>query len=209
MMVTKQISERAAQRARLSMTRQQLQRAIAGGVDPEQLSENERAELRLVRQEHQADTDMDLDPAYKNALRALEDRLGARRVYNVLFHPEKFLADEVTYPLTNDEAALVLAELLKNESVTAPGAWTLERMIKDDLLPAAPQIGGGSLPRNAYFARHVVAAAYRTLFVKEKPEALKAEVAVAQRQLEPATATYLRMLPNIDRRIVEMAERGR
>lgn len=208
-MVTKQIRERAAQRVRISMTRERLQRVVAGEIDRQQLSEEERAELRRVREETQADTDMDLDPAYAPLLKALEERLGAHRVYDVVFHPEKVLEGEVTYPLVKDEAAALLTELLKGEGVSAPEAWTLDRMIKEDLLPAAPQIGGASLPRSAYFARHIVAAAYRTLFVAEKPEVLKAQVAIAQHELEPATASYLKVLPRTDARVIEMAQRRR
>jgi hypothetical protein len=95
---------------------------------------------------------------------------GDADVYQLVFHPEKVLPDEVTYPLGRDEAAALLAELLKGVGeVAAPEAWTLERMVVEGLLPLTRQIGGGSLPRNAYFARHVVAAAYRTLFVPERP----------------------------------------
>jgi len=88
---------------------------------------------------------------------------------------EKLLRLKVRYglmvrPLGRDEAAALLAELLKGVGeVAAPEAWTLERMVVEGLLPLTRQIGGGSLPRNAYFARHVVAAAYRTLFVPERP----------------------------------------
>jgi len=213
--VTKQLSERAAQRARISMTRERVRRVMAGKVAREELSDEERAAYRLIRAEHQADIDMDLDPAFAPLLAGLKGRLGARRVYELVFHPEKVLPNEVTYPLVKDEVALLLEELLRGAKTTvgeearAPAAWTLERMLEEGLLPAAAQIGGGSLPRNAYFARHIVAAAYRALFVPEKPEVLKAEVAVAQHQLEPATATYLKVLPGTDVRLIEMAERGR
>lgn len=78
-------------------------------------------------------------------------------------------------------------------------------MIEDGVLPPTPQIGGGSLPRNAYFARHVVAAAYRRLFVPERPEVLKAEVAIAQRRLAPATAAYLKVLPGTDPQLITRA----
>lgn len=208
-MVTQQLSERAAERARISMTRDRLRRVMAGEIAREELSSEERAEYRLVAEEIQADTDMDLDPAFGPLLTALKERLGARRVYEVVFHPEKTLPSEVTYPLVKDEAAALLAELLRGEDVNAPEAWTLDRMLEDDLLPAAPRVGGGSLPRSAYFARHIVAAAFRTLFVPEKREVLKAKAAVAQHQLEPATATYLKVLPGTDVRVIEMVERGR
>ena len=206
-MAPKQLSERAALRSRISMTRERLRRAISGEIDPrEDLSAEERAEYRKVREEIQADTDMDMDPRYASLLEALKDRLGSRRVYEIVFHPEKVLPDEVTYPLGKDEAALLLAELLKGiKDVTPPAAWTLERMVEDALLPPAPQIGGGSLPRNAYFAHHIVAAAYRTLFVPERPEVLKAEVAIAQHKLAPTTATYLKVLPDTDSELISAA----
>lgn len=150
------------------------------------------------------------DPRYAPLLESLKDRLGSRRVYDVVFHPEKFLPGEMTYPLSSDEAALLLAELLagiteNDRDITPPAAWTLERMIEDGVLPPTPQIGGGSLPRNAYFARHVVAAAYRRLFVPERPEVLKAEVAIAQRRLAPATAAYLKVLPGTDPQLITRA----
>lgn len=206
--MTKQITPRAALRSRISMTRERLRRAISGELDPkEDLSVEERAEYRKVREEIKADTDMDLDPDYAPLLQALKDRLGARRVYELVFHPEKTLPGEVTYPLDNDEAALLLAELLKGqgEDIAAPAAWTLERMVEEGLLPQTPQVGGGSLPRNAYFARHIAAAAYRILFVPERPEVLKAEAAIAQHRLAPATATYLKVLPGTDPQLIMSA----
>lgn len=210
-MTPKQITERAALRSRISMTRERLRRAISGELDPRaDLSAEERVEYRKVREEIQADTDMDMDPRYAPLLEPLKDRLGPRRVYELVFHPEKVLPDEVTYPLSNDEAALLLAALLNgikddDREVTPPAAWTLERMVEDGLLPPTPQIGGGSLPRNAYFARHIVAAAYRALFIPEKTEVLKAEVAVARRQLSPATAAYLRVLEATDPQLIGLA----
>ena len=210
-MASKRITERAALRSRISMTRERLRRAISGEIDPrDDLSPEERAEYRKVREEIQADTDMDMDLYYMPLLEALKDRVGSRRVYELVFQPEKLLPGEVTYPLSNDEAALLLAELLKgikenDREVTPPAAWTLERMVEDGLLPPMPQIGGGSLPRNAYFARHIVAAAYRSLFVPERPEVLKAEVAIAQHKLAPATATYLKVLPDTDPQLITSA----
>lgn len=209
--MAKQISERAALRSRIAMTRERLRRAISGELDPrEDLTPEERAEYRAVREEIQADTDMDMDPDYAPLLEALKERLGARRVYELVFHPEKVLADEVTYPLRNDEAAVLLAELLKGikengREVAPPAAWTLERMVEERLLPTTPQIGGGSLPRNAYFARHIVAAAYRSLFVPERPEVLKAEVAIAQHKLAPTTAAYMKVLPDTDPVLISSA----
>ncbi len=210
-MAPRQISDRAALRSRISMTRERLRRAMSGDRElRDDLSAEERTEYRMVREELQADSDMDMDPRYAPLLQSLKDRLGPRRVYEVVFHPEKTLPDETTYPLSSDEAALLLAELLKgitenDRDITPPAAWTLERMIEDGLLPPTPHIGGGSLPRNAYFARHVVAAAYRRLFVPERPEVLKAEVAIAQRKLAPATAAYLKVLPDTDAQLIARA----
>lgn len=210
-MPSKQLSERAAVRSRVSMTRERLRRAMSGDRElRESLTAEERTEYRMVREELQADTDMDMDPRYAPLLESLKQRLGSRRVYEVVFHPEKFMPGEMTYPLSSDEAALLLAELLtgiteSDREVTPPAAWTLERMIEDGVLPPTPQIGGGSLPRNAYFARHIVAAAYRRLFVPERPEVLKAEVAIAQRRLAPATAAYLKVLPGTDPRLITRA----
>ena len=209
--MAKQITERAARRTRISMTGERLRRAISGDLDPrEDLTAGERAEYRVVREEIQADLDMDLDPGYAPLLKAINERLGSRRVYELVFHPEKVLPDEVTYPLSNEEAALLLAELLKGaeqdgHQATPAAAWTLERMVEEGLLPPTPQIGGGSLPRNAYFARHIVAAAYRALFIPEKPEVLKAEVAVVRRQLSPETAAYLRVLEATDPQLIGLA----
>lgn len=152
---------------------------------------------------------MDLDPDFAPLLAALKKQIGERRVYEAVFHPEKVLPNEITYPLVKDEAAALLAHLFQGEKADAPEAWTLDRMLDDGLLPPALQIGGGSLPRNAYFARHIVAAAYRTLFVPERPEVLKAEAAVAQHKLSPETAAYLKILPNIDAQLVSRAvQRG-
>lgn len=209
--MTKQLTQRAAQRSRVSMTRERLRRALSGDIDlREGLGPDERTEYHKVREEIQADTDMDMDPGYAPLLEALRRRIGARRVYEFVFHPERVLADGVTYPLSNDEAALVLAVLLKGltqagEEVVPPAAWTLERMVEDCLLPPTPQIGGGSLPRNAYFARHIVAAAYRTLFVPERPEVLKAEATIVRHKLAPATATYLKVLPDADLALISRA----
>lgn len=207
------ISERAAQVSRSSMTRARLRRSLNDPEAFEQLTPEERMEQRVVREEIQADTDMDLDPAYSPLLRALNERLGRRRVYGLVFHPEQTLTGEVTYPLTNDEAASLLAELLEGEmdgggtAVKPPEAWTLERMVEERLLPPTPRIGGGSLPRNAYFARHIVAASYRVLFVREKPEVLKAEATVARRELAPETAAYLKVLAGTDANLISAAQR--
>lgn len=203
--MSKQLTERAAQRSRIAMTRERLRRAISGDLPREELSDEERVEYRLVREEHQADLDMDMDPRFAPLLAALITRLGRRRVNELVFHPEKVLPDEVTYPLTKEEAATLLAELFRGERVDAPQAWTLDRMVKEDLLPTTPQIGGGSLPRSAYFARHIVAAAYRTFFVPEKPEVLRAELAVARHELTPETAAYLKVLPGTDAELITAA----
>lgn len=209
--MAKRISERAALRSRMSMTRERVRRALSGDLDPKKdLSTEERAEYRTVREEIKADTEMDLDPRYAPLLEALTDRLGSRRVHERVFHPEKTLPGEVTYPLDSHEAALLLGELLtgiteQGKGIASPAAWTLERMVDEGLLPPTPQIGGGSLPRNAYFARHIVAAAYRILFVPERPEVLKAEVAIAQHKLAPATATYLKVLPDTDPQLITSA----
>lgn len=206
--MTKRLTSRAALRSRISMTRERLRRALSGELDPkEDLNVDERAEYRKVREEIQADTDMDLDPDYAPLLQALRDRLGTRRVYELVFHPERTLPGEVTYPLDNAEAARLLTELLEGqgEGITAPAAHTLERMVEDGTLPQTPQVGGGSLPRNAYFARHIAAAAYRTLFVAERPEVLRAQAAIAQHRLAPATATYLKVLPGADPQLIMSA----
>lgn len=208
---TREISERAAAVARTSMTRDKLRRSLNDSDAFALLTAEERVGYRTVREELQADLDMDLDPAYGPLLSAVKDRIGARRVYRIVFHPERVLADEVTYPLTRDEAASLLAELLhglKSERggpVDSPEAWTLDRMVKEGLLPQTPTIGGGSLPRHAFFARHVVAAAYRALFVSEKPEALKAQATVVRRAVSPQTAAYLRVLPHTDPRLITRA----
>lgn len=200
------ISGRVAERARLSMTRERLQRAIAGDIERAELSAEELADLRLIRQAIQADLDMDLDPAYKDALAALRERLGERRIYNILVRPEQVLPGEVTYPVTQEEAALLVGALLEGQTLKSPARWTLDRMAEDDLLPAVIYIGGGKLPRKGYFARDIVAAAYRTLFLDERPEVLKAELAIARRQLRHEAATYLKMLPEVDTQLVELAE---
>lgn len=56
----------------------------------------------------------------------------------------------------------------------------------------------------SWLARHIVAAAYRTLFVSEKPDVLKAELALARHKLTPTTA-YLRVLPDTDEQLIAAA----
>lgn len=71
-MASEQITERAARRSRISMTKERMRRAISGEIDPrEDLSAEERAEYRKVREEIQADTDMDMDLHYAPLLEAL------------------------------------------------------------------------------------------------------------------------------------------
>lgn len=189
-----QLSGRAVEIARLSMTRERLRRPLSDPGALADLSEDERREYRAVRREIQADLDMDQDPDFGPLLAALEEKLGQKRVYETVFHPERFLPNEVTYPISADE----VAQVLKRLGVEGLEAWTIERLVDDGLLPPPPQAGGGSLPRNAYFARHVVAAAYRALFVSEKPSELEAEVRVARGEVPEATVAYLRALPRTD-----------
>ena len=189
-----QLSGRAVEIARLSMTRERLRRPLSDPGALADLSEDERREYRAVRREIQADLDMDQDPDFGPLLAALEEKLGQKRVYETVFHPERFLPGEVTYPISADE----VAQVLKRLGIEGLEAWTIERLVDDGLLPPPPQAGGGSLPRNAYFARHVVAAAYRALFVSEKPSELEAEVRVARGEVPEATVAYLRALPRTD-----------
>ena len=183
-----QITEAAARRSRIAMTRGRLRDALR-----DSLSSEERAEYQKVRAEIEADTDLDQDPVYAPLLQALIQKVGRRRAYEVLFTPERFLDGGTTYPLYNEEVERLLRALGADCD-----ARTIERMVEDGVIPQPPQMGGGSLPRNAYFARHLLAAAYRALLVPEGREELRVEARVARGQVSPEAALLLRTLPGVN-----------
>lgn len=110
---------------------------------PDEFTAAERDEYRSIRLHHLADQDMDLSPAYAPLLRDLKDRLGHDRVNTVLWHPERFLPSEMTYPLDAAEARRVMIALGVAEA--------------DLTMPMGASDHG-------YYARDVVRAAHHSLF---------------------------------------------
>lgn len=178
----------------IALTRARMRQAVA---DARVLTPEERAEYRKARTEFEADADLDADDRYAPLLAALVQKVGRRRAYEAVFTPEQMLGEGSTLPLYNSQ----VEELLRALGASAPyNARTIERMVREDgVVPKPPLLGRGEdLPRNAYFARHILAILYRVLCVPEDREGLRHAARVVTGGISREAVLLLRTLPGAD-----------
>ena len=169
------------------------------------LSPSEREAYERLADEIRADADLLSDPRYAQMISYLERTFSRRRLGAVVFHPERVV--KVSYPLYANEVAQLLAEL----GLSVQGK-TIERWVERGLVPTPQSIGSGALPRNAYFARHVIDILFlkQVLAANDTMEAIAAELRVLTGALAEEDAVYFRGLPAVNPAMLKRAStRGR
>jgi len=157
--------------------------------------------MKALRDELQADIDLEDDPRYAAMFAAVQHRLGTTDLRQALYRPESILRSKRGFPLYGRE----LSELSSALGVSVH-AKTIERMAADGLLSPSLKLGSRQLARPIYFARHLIEVLFEQLMVDLKPERQRAYLAVLAGRLTEAERLYFSGLPGVRRDLLEASE---
>jgi hypothetical protein len=157
------------------------------------------AGLDIFQRQLQDDLDMEDDPRFGPMLGALRKGhlLHGHLLVKALWRPSA-LPGGRPYPLYASEVSL-LTDLLGHN---VP-AKTIERLALDGLISPPVLIGDSTLPRAAYFARHVVEILYEQVVLGLSPVRAKAYLDVFTGRLDEGTLLYLSGLEDVDPAMVQ------
>ena len=187
----------------ITSSRSQLDANLAFGTDNQCLSGETLANLKILRGQLQADLDLEDDPRCAMMLTTLRERLKPRLLSKALYDPSG-LSGSRAYPLYSSE----MAALCSNFGIHVL-AKTIERLAIDGLISPPLLIGDSSLPRPAYFARHLLEILYGQVVLNLTPGQAKSYLDILSGRIDAATLLYLSGIPGVSPALVEAFRQAR